>query len=56
MERLWGEYACYGGYPAIVLAQGEAEKRLMLEDVVLTTDPAHGPGERLGGLVFLATN
>lgn len=34
MERLWGEYACYGGYPAIVLAQGEEEKRLMLEDVV----------------------
>jgi len=34
MERLWGEYACYGGYPAIVLAQGEEEKRLMLEDIV----------------------
>lgn len=34
LERLWGEYACYGGYPAVVLAQGEEEKRLMLEDIV----------------------
>lgn len=34
MERLWGEYACYGGYPAVVLAEGEEEKRLLLEDLV----------------------
>ena len=34
MERLWGEYACYGGYPAVVLAQGAEEKRLILEDII----------------------
>lgn len=34
MEHLWGEYACYGGYPAVVLEQDAEEKRLMLEDIV----------------------
>lgn len=32
--RLFAEFACYGGYPRVVLAEGAEEKRLVLEDLV----------------------